>query len=79
MNSALKVFPYFARAGGWVALAGKYQTPNISPKGRLIRFWGARKKKKGTHFHFIREIPVFARYEVRSQIIGWNSKWVTEI
>ncbi|KAF8256737.1 HotDog domain-containing protein [Lactarius quietus] len=30
----------------------------------------------GTHFQFIREIPIFARYEVRSQIVGWDHKWL---
>ena len=30
----------------------------------------------GTHFHFIREIPILAFYEVRSQIVGWDHKWV---
>ncbi|KAI0301515.1 hypothetical protein B0F90DRAFT_1628508 [Multifurca ochricompacta] len=29
-----------------------------------------------THFHFLREIPMFARYEVRSQIVGWDRKWL---
>ncbi|KAH9170385.1 hypothetical protein EDB89DRAFT_1978700 [Lactarius sanguifluus] len=30
----------------------------------------------GTHFQFLREIPMFARYEVRSQIVGWDQKWL---
>ncbi|KAI9447495.1 hypothetical protein H4582DRAFT_1803022 [Lactarius indigo] len=30
----------------------------------------------GTHFQFLREIPIFARYEVRSQIVGWDHKWL---
>jgi len=29
----------------------------------------------GTHFHFIREIPMFVQYEIRSQIVGWDRKW----
>ncbi|KAH9035170.1 hypothetical protein EDB83DRAFT_2525126 [Lactarius deliciosus] len=29
-----------------------------------------------THFQFLREIPMFARYEVRSQIVGWDHKWL---
>ncbi|RXW19049.1 hypothetical protein EST38_g6813 [Candolleomyces aberdarensis] len=29
----------------------------------------------GTHFHFIREIPILASYEVRSRIAAWDSKW----
>jgi acyl-CoA thioesterase FadM len=51
MKSALIIFPYYARTGGWIALAA-------------------------THFHFIREIPFFARYEIRSQIVGWDHKWL---
>ncbi|KAF9261658.1 hypothetical protein L218DRAFT_1001448 [Marasmius fiardii PR-910] len=32
----------------------------------------------GTHFHFIREIPILilARYEVRVTIASWDQKWV---
>lgn len=33
----------------------------------------------GTHFHFIREIPILAKYEVRSQIAGWDHKWVRHV
>jgi len=51
MKSALVLFPYYVRTGGWIALAG-------------------------THFHFIREIPILARYEIRSQIVGWDQKWL---
>ncbi|KAG6333978.1 hypothetical protein ID866_5114 [Astraeus odoratus] len=29
-----------------------------------------------THYHFIREIPLFARYEVRISIVSWDSKWM---
>lgn len=29
-----------------------------------------------THYHFIREIPIFARYEVRISIAAWDQKWV---
>lgn len=28
-----------------------------------------------THYHFMREIPIFARYEVRVSILTWDSKW----
>ncbi|KAJ7438948.1 hypothetical protein B0H11DRAFT_2103477 [Mycena galericulata] len=30
-----------------------------------------------THYHFIREIPLFARYEVRTNIGAWDGKWVS--
>ena len=69
MKSALVIFPYYGRAGGWIALAGKR-----FPLDEIYGFstlW-----LTGTHFHFIREIPMFARYEVRSQIVGWDHKWV---
>ncbi|KAJ7435193.1 hypothetical protein FB451DRAFT_370737 [Mycena latifolia] len=28
------------------------------------------------HFHFIREIPMFARYEVRASVGAWDDKWI---
>jgi len=37
---------------------------------------GGRFALAGTHFQFLREIPMFARYEVRSQIVGWDHKWL---
>ncbi|KAL0578676.1 hypothetical protein V5O48_003296 [Marasmius crinis-equi] len=30
----------------------------------------------GTHFHFIREIPMMARYEIRVSFVTWDQKWV---
>ncbi|KAI0265882.1 hypothetical protein BC834DRAFT_156740 [Gloeopeniophorella convolvens] len=51
MTGALATYPYYARAGGWIALAA-------------------------THFQFLREIPILAHYEVRSQIVGWDRKWL---
>ncbi|KAI6143375.1 hypothetical protein BKA82DRAFT_4185482 [Pisolithus tinctorius] len=32
-----------------------------------------------THYHFIREIPMFARYEVRISIAAWDQKWLYAI
>ncbi|KAJ6482349.1 hypothetical protein DFH09DRAFT_409426 [Mycena vulgaris] len=29
-----------------------------------------------THYHFIREIPMLSRYEVRSSIGAWDDKWI---
>jgi len=29
-----------------------------------------------THYHFLREIPMFHKYEVRQRIVGWDNKWV---
>jgi len=29
-----------------------------------------------THYNFIREIPMFASYEVRMSIGGWDDKWI---
>jgi len=31
---------------------------------------------EGTQFHFLREIPMFASYEVRTQIVAWDHKWM---
>jgi hypothetical protein len=36
---------------------------------------GGRVALAGSHFQFLREIPMLARYEVRSQIAGWDHKW----
>ncbi|KAF5392948.1 hypothetical protein D9757_001354 [Collybiopsis confluens] len=30
-----------------------------------------------THFHFVREIPMFAKYEVRAGIGAWDEKWAS--
>ncbi|KAJ7469214.1 hypothetical protein FB451DRAFT_1177198 [Mycena latifolia] len=29
-----------------------------------------------THYHFIREIPMLSRYEVRASIGAWDDKWI---
>ncbi|KDQ50801.1 hypothetical protein JAAARDRAFT_41745 [Jaapia argillacea MUCL 33604] len=29
-----------------------------------------------THYHFIREIPMFSKYEVRLSLGSWDSKWI---
>jgi len=29
-----------------------------------------------THYHFIREIPMLHRYEVRMRYVGWDNKWL---
>ena len=31
---------------------------------------------KATHYSFIHEIPMLARYEVRTSIAAWDRKWV---
>jgi len=50
-KTALRMFPMFFRAGGWMPLSG-------------------------THYHFIREIPMLASYEVRTSIAAWDQKWI---
>lgn len=30
----------------------------------------------GTHYHFIREIPMLKAYEARTSIVAWEQKWV---
>ena len=71
MKCALLIFPYYVRTGGWIALAGMQVSPlplKINENNGTFL--------TGTHFHFIREIPILAFYEVRSQIVGWDHKWV---
>jgi hypothetical protein len=76
MKSALMIFPYYVRTGGWIALAGKRFLSSPKEKTKpTARFTCS----PGTHFHFIREIPILARYEVRSQIVGWDHKWVRHV
>ncbi|KAI0775056.1 hypothetical protein BD413DRAFT_532677 [Trametes elegans] len=29
-----------------------------------------------THFSFLREIPIFSKYEIRINILSWDNKWV---
>ena len=33
----------------------------------------------GTHFHFLKEIPILAKYEVRVSIGAWDEKWVRQL
>ncbi|KAG7091242.1 hypothetical protein E1B28_010293 [Marasmius oreades] len=37
---------------------------------------GGRMALAATHFYFIREIPILAKYEVRMTIGAWDEKWV---
>ena len=30
-----------------------------------------------THFTFLREIPLFSHYELRSTLMSWDNKWVS--
>ncbi|KAF4623032.1 hypothetical protein D9613_002370 [Agrocybe pediades] len=30
----------------------------------------------GTHYHFIKEIPMLTSYEIRTSIVAWDRKWV---
>ena len=32
-----------------------------------------------THFTFLREIPLFSRYELRSTLLSWDNKWVSPL
>ena len=60
----------FFRADGWMPLSGKFYT-KIIYYDILIFF-------KGTHYHFIREIPMLSCYEVRTSIAAWDQKWVRQ-
>ncbi|KAJ7469063.1 hypothetical protein FB451DRAFT_1560118 [Mycena latifolia] len=43
--------------------------PNIFPCGGWVPL-------AATHYHFIREIPMLSRYEVRTSIGAWDDKWI---
>ena len=49
-----------------------------TPGSRLWR-WFAYVRVVGTHFRFIKEIPLFARYEMRVRIAAWDEKWVSSV
>jgi len=74
MRCAVDVVPYFARAGGRIALGGKSLPTQFMLPGQLSLF-----VLEGTQFHFLREIPMFARYEIRTQIVAWDHKWVRHV
>lgn len=60
--------PTLYRAGGWTPLAGKSglsTAPGVANHASLA-----------THFRFIREIPMFAKYEMRVGVAAWDEKWV---
>jgi hypothetical protein len=29
----------------------------------------------GTHYTFIREIPILSEYTIESRVVGWGEKW----
>lgn len=39
---------------------------------------GGRLAIAGTHFHYIKEIPMLSKYHIKSTIICWDSKWVSD-
>ncbi|TFK45234.1 hypothetical protein OE88DRAFT_1729805 [Heliocybe sulcata] len=49
-------------------VAGLAMFPNLYPCGGWIAL-------AGTHHHFIREIPIFAKYEIRMNVGSWDHKW----
>lgn len=61
-----RAFPAWGVSGGVIALGGRFAV--CSDTARLT--------VSATHYHFIREIPLFARYEVRISIASWDDKWV---
>ncbi|EKM76824.1 hypothetical protein AGABI1DRAFT_44318 [Agaricus bisporus var. burnettii JB137-S8] len=38
--------------------------------------YGGRVALGGTHFTYLREIPMLAQYEVRTTVAAWNQKWL---
>jgi hypothetical protein len=67
MKMAIKMFPMFFRAGGWIALAGLYLIPTFLSRPHYL---------PATHYHFIHEIPMFKPYEIQAKLAAWDHKWV---
>ena len=71
MKHALELCPTLFRVGGWMGLGGTPCYPHpfvfipLTPSSRAA-----------THFTFLREIPIFSRYEMRVSIMSWDNKWV---
>lgn len=70
-KASLECFPAFLRSGGVFILGGS--SLNVSCLSRLTEFWVI----LATHFTFLREIPMFSRYETRASIASWDDKWVS--
>lgn len=71
LKAAMNYNPAFFRVGGWMALGGM----SVHTQKRLVNT-DFPCSKPATHFNFIREIPIFSRYEVRMSIVAWDHKWV---
>lgn len=69
LKAAMNYNPGFFRAGGWIALGGTLTPSTLLHKANSVL------RNAATHFHFIREIPMFSRYEVRMSIVAWDQKW----
>ncbi|KAJ7079444.1 hypothetical protein B0H15DRAFT_914123 [Mycena belliarum] len=67
---ALATFPNILRCGGRIALAGTSPHPLLYREGFTSLYLPA------THYHFIREIPMLSRYEMRTSIGAWDEKWI---
>jgi hypothetical protein len=65
---AVDTFPNLFRAGGWIPLAGAFAIYLV--RVSLIC-------APATHYHFLHEIPIFTRYEIRTTIGAWDDKWVS--
>ena len=72
MRSALDFFPGYMTAGGGIALAGASRVDDclLSHESSL---------RIATHFQFLKEIPIFAPYEIRMSLVAWDQKWVGDI
>lgn len=37
---------------------------------------GGRLAIAGTHYHYVKEIPILSSYSIKSNVICWDNKWV---
>ncbi|KAF8957170.1 hypothetical protein BDZ97DRAFT_1847636 [Flammula alnicola] len=49
--------------------AAVYMFPRFFPPGGWMPL-------AATHYHFVREIPILAAYEVRTSVAAWDQKWL---
>lgn len=74
LQHALKCFPTLFRTGGWMALGGELLVTLHAVLFSLNCSFSL--FSLGTHYNFLREIPILSRYEVRVSIAAWDNKWV---
>lgn len=70
MKVLMAWFPIFLSDGWWIGLAGVCNNCFL-----ILRVTGL--NTIAAHYHYIREIPIGVKYQIRVSIGGWeNDKWV---